>query len=91
MGGRLLTAKEFGRMSGTMLANGTSSTFAAIRMPRAGSNASPFRLHTYGDLESIALGTRREYRDGILATIAREDEAARFRDERTCRSHQARH
>src|SRR5215472_11339275 len=47
------------------------------------------RLNTYGDLESVPLVTRREYRDGILATIAREDEIARFRDERTCHCHQA--
>src|SRR6516165_2300019 len=48
------------------------------------------RLHTYGDLESVPLGTRRKYRDGILATITREDETARFGDERTCHSHNAR-
>jgi len=54
-----------------------------------GSNASPVRLHTYGNLASVPLVTRREYRDGILATIAREDEAARFRDERTRHSRQA--
>ena len=35
------------------------------------------------------LVTRREYRDGILATIAREDEIAGFRDERTCHCRQA--
>ena len=51
----------------------------------------PVRLNTYGDLESVPLVTRREYRDGILATIAREDETARLGDERTCHSHDAGH
>jgi len=44
----------------------------------------PVRLDAYGDLECFLLVTRREYRNSILATIAREDETIRFGDERTC-------
>src|SRR5215475_3368973 len=35
------------------------------------------------------LVTRREYQDGVLATIAHKDEIARFKDERPCHCHQA--
>src|SRR5262249_10820040 len=49
----------------------------------------PVRLDAYGDLEGIPLVTGREYRDGVLATIAREDETVRFGDERTCHSDEA--
>ena len=49
----------------------------------------PIRLHAYGDLESVPLGTRRKHRDGILASIGREDEPARFRHERTCHCREA--
>ena len=51
----------------------------------------PVGLNTYGDLESVPLVTRRECRDCILAPIAREDETARFGDERTCHSREARY
>src|SRR5262249_10273429 len=51
----------------------------------------PVRLDAYGDLESVPLVRRRECRDCILATIAREDETARFRDERTCHSREVRY
>src|SRR5262245_10174017 len=51
----------------------------------------PVRLDAYRDLEGILLVTRREHRDGILATVAREDEAVHFGDERTCYPHQARY
>ena len=57
----------------------------------SGVEREPVRLNTYGDLESVPLVTRRECRDCVLATIACEDEPARFRDERTCHSHEARY
>jgi hypothetical protein len=57
----------------------------------SGVECEPVRLHTDGDLEGVPLGTRREHRDGIFASVAREDEAARFGDQRTGDGREARH
>ena len=51
----------------------------------------PVRLHAYGDLESVLLGTWRKHRDGVLASIGCEDESARFRHERTCHCRESGH
>src|SRR5207248_7932775 len=42
--------------------------------PASGVERKPVRLNADSDLEGILLVTRREHRDGVLATVAREGE-----------------
>src|SRR5262249_59520689 len=56
-----------------------------------GVEPAPVRLNTYSNLKGVLLVKGRKPRDGFLATIAREDETARFGYERTCHSHEIRY
>ena len=65
-----------------------------MRDPNDPSQWTGFRIRLEIVLHNLVhdpLVTRRECRDCVLATIACEDEPARFRDERTCHSHEARY
>ena len=48
------------------------------------------RLHAYSNLKSLPFDTWCKHRDGIFASIGREDESARFGYERACHCREAR-